>query len=67
MPLRRSFEKSEGRFVGACTVEGGKPSGMLLGGRDCGDDGVNVDISVIGRGESGGTSGGDSFVRDKHL
>jgi hypothetical protein len=50
MPLRRSFENNEVRFVGVCTAERGEPSGMLLGGRDKGDDGVGV--GVVGRGDA---------------
>jgi hypothetical protein len=53
MPLRRSFEKSEGRFVGGCTAERGEPSGMFVGGRDSGDDGVVVGVGVVGRGDTG--------------
>lgn len=53
MPLRRSFENKEGRFVGACAAERGEPSGMLLGGRDSGDDGVGAGVGVVGRGEVG--------------
>ena len=53
MPLRRSFEKSEPRFGGACTGERGEPSGMLLGGRDSGDDGAGIGVGVVGRGVMG--------------
>lgn len=53
MPLRRSFEKSEVRFVGGCTAERGEPSGMLVGGRESGDDGVVVGVGVVGRGVTG--------------
>ena len=53
MPLRRSFEKNVVRFVGACTAERGEPSGMLLGGRDSGDDGVFAGVGVVGRGDMG--------------
>ena len=57
MPLRRSFEKSEGRFVGGCTAERGEPSGMLVGGRESGDVGVDVGagigVGVVGRGDKG--------------
>lgn len=50
MPLRRSFEKSDGRFVsGAGAVERGEPSGTLVGGSGSGDDGAGV--GVEGRGE----------------
>jgi hypothetical protein len=43
MPLRRSFEKSDGRFVGgAGALERGEPSGMLVGGSDSGDDAADV-------------------------
>ena len=54
MPLRRSFEKSEGRCVGGCTAERGD-SGMFIGGRESGDDGVIVDVGVgvVGRGDTG--------------
>jgi hypothetical protein len=48
MPLKRSFEKSEGRFVGGGAVERGEPSGTLVGGRGSGDDGAGV--GVAGRG-----------------
>ena len=48
MPSRRSFEKKEARFNGACTTERGEPSGMLLGGSDrrrgCG-------VGIVGYGE----------------
>lgn len=53
MPLRRSFENREARFTGACTAERGEPNGMLLGGRDNGDDGVGAGVGVVGRGEVG--------------
>ena len=53
MPLRRSFEKSEVRFVGVCTAERGEPNEMLLGGRDSGDDGVGAGVGVVGRGDVG--------------
>jgi len=55
MPLRRSFEKSEVRFVGGCTAERGEPSDMLVGGRESGDDGVVVGagVGVVGRGDKG--------------
>lgn len=52
MPLRRSFEKSEGRFVGGCTAGRGD-SGMLVGGRERGDDDVVVGVGVVGRGDTG--------------
>jgi hypothetical protein len=57
MPLRRPFEKSEVRFGGGCTAERGEPSGMLVGGRESGDDGVvviaGVGVGVVGRGVTG--------------
>ena len=46
MPLKRSFEKSEGRFV---SVARPPPSGTLLGGNGRGEGGVGV----VGRGETG--------------
>lgn len=54
MPFRRSFEKREVRFVGGCAAaRGGEPSGMLVGGRESGDDGVIVGVGVVGRGDPG--------------
>ena len=52
IPLRRSFEKSEARFVGGCTAERGD-NGMLVGGRESGDDGVIAGVGVVGRGDMG--------------
>ena len=50
MPLRRSFEKSDGRFVGgAGAVKRDEPSGTLVGGSGRGDDGAGV--GVEGRGD----------------
>ena len=50
MPLKRSFEKGDGRFVGgAGAAERGEPSGTVVGGRDSGNDGVGV--GVEGRGD----------------
>jgi hypothetical protein len=50
MPLRRSFEKSDGRFVGgAGAVERDEPSETLVGGSGSGDDGAGV--GVEGRGD----------------
>jgi hypothetical protein len=52
MPLRRSLEKSEGRFAGGGgTAARDEPSGTLLGGRGSGDDGTGV--GVVGRGDMG--------------
>ncbi|SRR6266702_311044 len=49
MPLMRSFEKSEVRFVGAGTgARGTAPSGTLLGGNGSGGGRVGV----VGRGET---------------
>jgi hypothetical protein len=64
MPLRRSFEKSEARFVGGCTGERGD-SGMLVGGRESGDDGVivGVGVGVVGRGDTGAVAARLSATR----
>ena len=51
MPLRRSFEKSEGRFVSVGAATRGEPSGTLVGGSGSGDDGAFV--GVTGRGDEG--------------
>jgi hypothetical protein len=51
MPLRRSFEKSDGRFVDAGMAVRGEPSGTLPGGRGSGDDGEGV--GDVGRGDAG--------------
>ena len=53
MPLSRSFEKSDVRFVGVCMAGRGEPSRMLVGGIDSGDDGVVVGVGVVGRGDAG--------------
>jgi hypothetical protein len=52
MPLKRSFEKSEGRFVSIAPPgrAAWPPSGTLLGGKGSGDGGVGV----VGRGKEGG-------------
>lgn len=53
MPLMRSFEKSEGRFVSVApgrAAAAAAPRGTLLGGSGNGEDGVGV----VGRGETGG-------------
>ena len=51
MPLSRSFEKSEGRFVSIGAVVRGEPSGTLVGGSGSDDDGAFV--GVTGRGDEG--------------
>jgi hypothetical protein len=54
MPLRSSFEKSEGRFAGGGgTAARGEPSGTWLGawGSGSGDDSAGV--GVVGRGDVG--------------
>jgi hypothetical protein len=53
MPLRRSFEKSEGRFAGGGgTAAQGEPSGTWLPvGSGSGDDIAGV--GVVGRGDVG--------------
>ena len=51
MPLRRSFEKSEGRFVSVGAAARGEPSGTLVGGSGNGDDGAFVGVTGRGDGE----------------
>jgi hypothetical protein len=66
MTLRRSFEKSEVRFIDACTVEHHEPSRILIAGRDSGGNNVGVGVDVIGPWRIWRYgSGGGSFLRDE--
>ena len=49
IPLMRSFEKSEGRFVSVAPGRAAAPSGTLLEGSGSGE----VGVGVVGRGEMG--------------
>ena len=61
MPLKRSFEKSEGRFVRAGPGARAAPSGTWLEGNGNGEGGVG------GRRPRGGGRGGDALVCDQCL